>query len=115
MTYSNRKTLPWTGIGLALAGALALSACNSKDNETTPAATPSAAASDAATATEAAGADNSTAADDMHNRMEADQRQKMDHDSMRMGPGMKHPATPAPDAQPTNQSSSMPSGGMQDM
>ncbi|KHS49390.1 MAG: hypothetical protein A2792_15900 [Sphingomonadales bacterium RIFCSPHIGHO2_01_FULL_65_20] len=111
MAYLNRKALSWTGFGLALAGALALSACNSKDKE----ATPSAAATDAASETGASDATNSTAADDMHNRMEADQRQKMDHDSMRMGPGMNHPATPAPDSQPTNQSSSMPSGGMQDM
>ncbi|NBW75818.1 MAG: hypothetical protein EBR34_08460 [Sphingomonadaceae bacterium] len=100
---------------MALAGALALSACNSKDDQSTPAATPSAAATNPATGTEGGDAGNSAAADDMHNRMEADQRQKMDHDSMRMGPGMNHPATPAPDAQPTNQSSSMPSGGMQDM
>lgn len=117
MTYSNRKALPWIGTCLTLASALALSACNSKDNETTPAAAPSAAVADPAIASEeaAAAASETSAADDMHNRMERDQRHKTDHDSMRMGPGMNQPASSAPNAQPTGQNSSMPSGGMQDM
>lgn len=115
MLYHNRKALPWIGTSLTLAGALALSACNSKGNESTPAATPSTSASDTATASEAAAASEAPAADDMHNRMERDQRRNMDHDSMRMGPGMNHPVTPTPSQQPTNQSGSMPGGGMQDM
>lgn len=115
MTYRNRKALPWIGISLTLAGALALSACNSKDNESTTAATPSAAVADTATATEGAAASEAPTADDMHNRMERDWHQKMDHDGMRMGPGMNHPASPTPSPQPTEQNSSMPAGGMQDM
>lgn len=117
MTYRIRKTLPWIGTTLTLAGALALSACNSKENENTPAATPSTSAADTATATEgaAAAASGAPGADDAHNRMERDQRRDMDHDSMRMGPGMNHPASPAPGPQPTDQNSPMPSGGMQDM
>lgn len=117
MLYRNRRTLSLIGASLTLAGALALSACNSKDNEGTPATAPSAAAADTATATEdaAAAASETTTADDMHNRMERDQRRDADHDSMRMGPGRNHPASPTPGAQPTNQSSSMPPGAMQDM
>jgi uncharacterized protein involved in copper resistance len=117
MMYRNRKALPWIGASLTLAGALALSACNSKDNETTPAATPSAVAADTATATEgaAAAASGTPGADDAHNRMERDQRRDMDHDSMRMGPGMNRPASPTPGPQSTDQNSPMPSGGMQDM
>lgn len=117
MLYRNHRTLSWIGASLTLAGALALSACNSKDNEGTPATAPSAAAADTATATEddAATASEAAAADDMHNRMERDQRQKMDHDSMRMGPGMNNSASPTPGAQPTSQNSAMPPGGMQDM
>lgn len=123
MIYRNRKALTWIGTSLTLASAIALSACNSKDKESTPAATSSAAAADtapvaadtaAASEGAAAAASGAPAAEDMHNRMERDWRQKMDHDNMRMGPGMNHPASPAPSPQPTN-SGSMPSGGMQDM
>lgn len=114
--YSNRRALPWMGTFLTLAGALALSACNSKDNET-PAVAPTASTANTATASEdaAAAASEASGADDMHNRMERDQRHKTDHESMRMGPGMNQPASSAPNAQPTAQNSSMPSGGMQDM
>jgi hypothetical protein len=117
MMYRNRKALPWIGTSLTLAAALALSACNSKDNESTPATTPSNSPAGTATASEdaAAAASGTSAADDMHNRMDREHRQGMDHDKMRMGPGMNQSATPAPGAQPTDQNSSMPSGGMQDM
>jgi len=112
MIYRNRKALSWTGASLALAGILVLSACDNK--ESTPAAAPSDTASAAAVSTgdPAAAASASRAADDMHDVMEAEQRQKMDHDNMWMGPGMNHPASPAPSPQPTATNSSMP---MQDM
>ncbi len=115
MMYRKYKALPWIGTTLTLAGALALSACSSKDNEATPAAAPSTSVADTATSSEDAAASETSAADDMHSRMERDQRQKMDHDSMRMGPGMNQPAAPSPSAQPASQNSAMPSGGMQDM
>lgn len=115
MKYQNRKALALTCTGLALAGTLVLSACNNK--ESTPAAAPSNSASAAAAATDdpTAAASASSAAEDMHNGMEADQRQKMDHDNMKMGPGMKHTASPATGPQPTSTSSSASGGAMQDM
>jgi hypothetical protein len=115
MNYQNRKALSLTSTSLALVGILALSACDNK--ETTPAATPSNSASAAASASDdpAAAASASGAAEEMHNRMEDDQRQRMDHDNMRKGPGMNHPASPAPSPQPTGANSSMPAGGMPDM
>jgi hypothetical protein len=57
----------------------------------------------------------SAVAEEMHNRMESEQKQKMDHDSMRMGPGMHHPTPASPDPQQQSQNGSMQGGGMKDM
>ncbi|MBX9645010.1 MAG: hypothetical protein K2W91_13045 [Novosphingobium sp.] len=115
MMHWNHKALSLTGTSLALAGILALSACNSKDSAPAVTSSNSASAATAATDDPAAAASESSAAEAMHNGMEADQRQKMDHDNMRRGPGMNNPAAPTPSPQPTATNSSMSGGGMQDM
>jgi len=105
---------------LVVAGTLVLAGCNSKDKGTPPTSTSSAAtnATDSQTSSvrdDAAAASATAAAEDMHHRMETDQRQEMDHDSMRMGPGMNHPASPAPSTPPADPGAGMQGGGMKDM
>jgi outer membrane murein-binding lipoprotein Lpp len=119
MTNWNRKARWMTG-SLVVAGTLVLAGCNSKDKGTTPTPTSSAAtnATDSQTSSvrdDAAAASATAAAEDMHNRMETDQRQRMDHDNMRMGPGMNHPASPAPSTPPADPAAGMQGGGMKDM
>lgn len=110
------KPLSLTGTILTLAGSLALSACDNKES-TPSAAAPGTSATAAASATDdpSAAASGTGGADEMHNRMETDHRQRMDHDEMRRGTGMNHPDSTRPSPQPTGTDSPMPGGGMQDM
>lgn len=119
MTDLNSRLRTLIGGGTVLLSALALSGCGSNDKASAPVAASSsaadAAAAPTATASDDAAAVASAAAEDMHNRMDSNHRQEMDHDSMRMGPGMNHQASPTPSSQPQDQNNGMQSGVMKDM
>lgn len=115
MKYWNLKPLSLTGTSLALASIFALSACDNKESTTSAVPSTSATAPASGTDDPSAAASGTGGADEMHNRMETDHRQRMDHDEMRRGPGMNHPDSTRPSPQPTGTDTPMPGGGMQDM
>ena len=107
MSLRNNQRLGTAGGLFALMSALALSACGSKSDETTPAptdnSTSAAVAPSTANSTDPADAATGEA---MQEEMDRHHRQKMDHDEMRQGE-MKHDTAPSSDQPSMNQSAPM--------
>ncbi len=115
MKFRNRKAYSFASASLALVSTLALSACDAQVSSPPAGSSTSASPAASATSDPSVAASPTGGADEMHDRMETDHRQGMDHDAMRRGAGTNTPDTTHPSPQPTGTDSPMPSGGMQDM